>query len=430
MNKFFIFFALFIIAFTSLVITCSEEPKESPIQELKSNLSRNLAPDVSQEDMATLVEGNTNFCFDLYNELKSSEVNEGKNLVFSPYSISAAMAMLYVGARGETETQIQEGMHYDLGQQDTHPAFNALDLELKSREENSIIKEDENLTLNIVNAFWQQSGYPVEPDYLDTLVLNYGAGIYTVDFQSDITNAIEAINEWGNINTNGMIPELLRDGDLDSNTVLVLTNAIYFHGDWLQKFGPNGTQNEDFYTLSGEVITTPTMYTNAGYDYLLDDDFDAVELPYIGKEISMVIIVPKEDKFTIVEDGLDYSMINSIIASLEFGNLFLYLPKFTIELGIDLNDIFFNLGMTNMFSSGANLSGLTPNSIYIEKIQQTAVIDVNENGTVAVAATAVIPVETPPEGYTFQINRPFIFILRDNITGTILFIGRVLDPTQ
>jgi len=394
---------------------------------LQSEKPRETAPEVSASDGATLVEGNSAFAFDLYQQLKGEE----GNLFYSPYSISLALAMTYGGARGETEEQMVDALSFTLPQNQLHPAFNALALELDSRGEGAEGKDDEGFRLNIVNAIWGQQDYEFLNDFLDLLAVNYGAGLRVLDFIGATEESRVTINDWVSDQTEGRIEDLIPAGLITIWTRLVLTNAIYFNAAWEYPFEEDMTEDGTFYRLDGSEVTVPMMRQTESFGYAEGDGYQAVELPYDGEELSMVILLPASGRFEAFEETLDAPQVDGIIGSLEHRQVSLTMPKFEFDSSFSLRDTLSAMGMPVAFSMSADFSGMTVDpELFIAEVVHKAFVSVDEAGTEAAAATAVVmvPISMPPEPAEVTIDRPFIFLIRDIETGAILFVGRTLDP--
>ncbi len=394
---------------------------------VQSNKPQVTSPEVSETDLQLLAEGNSDFAFNLYRELKK----ENGNLFCSPYSISLALALTYAGARGETEQQIAETLNFILPQDKLHPAFNSLGIELDKRGEGAKGKDSKGFRLNIVNAIWGQKGYQFLQTYLDTLAENYGAGLRILDFASDPENSRLTINNWVSDQTEDRIKDLIPQGEIDIFTRLVLTNAIYFNAAWQYPFNKDSTSDDTFYLLDNKTVTVPMMSQTESFGYAENDKYQAVELPYDGNELSMVILLPKSGQFQTFEENLDVEYVNTIIDTLQNRQVALTMPKFEFETSFKLKDALTAMGMPIAFSDNADFSGMTGNrDLLISEVIHKAFVSVDEEGTEAAAATAVIMKLTafPGEPVEVTINRPFIFLIRDIETGTILFLGRIMDP--
>ena len=392
------------------------------------------------DELQSLAADNRAFAWDLYQALRGQE----GNLFLSPYSISVALAMTHAGARGETEAQMAEALHFALPQERLHPTFNGLDLELVKRGEGAEARaalgvEGEGFRLNIANALWGQTGYPFLPEFLDLLGRNYGAGMRLLDFMADAEAARVTINDWVSDKTEERIKDLIPPGLLSSGTRLVLTNAIYFNAAWANQFTEHLTADGPFHLLddsalgSASVVTVPFMRQTEGFGYAQGDGYQLVELPYAGHELSMVILLPDEGGFQSVEESLDAATVDAMLDALSYEQLELTLPRFEFEAEFSLAQVLADLGMPLAFTGDADFSGMTGDkSLFISAVVHKAFVAVDEEGTEAAAATAVvmaesaIAIEDPVE---VKVDRPFLFLIRDIQTGTVLFVGRVMDPS-
>jgi serpin B len=404
----------------------------SPISEVEtaaqSSKQRIAAPNVPASDLAQQVEGNSAFAFDLYQLLK--EKND--NLFYSPHSISLALAMTYAGARGGTERQMADTLHFALPEERLHPAFNSLDLELAGRGEGAEGKDGEGFRLNIVNAIWGQERVRFRPEFLDVLAENYGAGLRLLDFASALEESRVTINNWVSEQTEGRIEDLIPQGALDPLTVLVLTNAIYFNAAWAEPFEEELTEDGAFHLLDGGEVTAPMMRQTTSFGYAEGEGYQAVELPYDGRELSMVILLPQAGEFESFEGALDAGRVDGILDDLVHRQVALTMPKFEFESGFSLKDALAALGMPDAFTGAADFSGMTgERDLFISEVLHKAFVSVDEAGTEAAAATAVVIAKLgmPAEPVEVAVDRPFVFLIRDIETGAILFVGRVVDPS-
>jgi serpin B len=390
-----------------------------------SNIQRDTGPSASAGDIQTLVRGDNAFALDLYRSVRE----QGDNIVLSPYSISLALAMTYAGARGNTESQMADVLHFTLGQNGTHPAFNALDLKLAQASQSP----DKNLVpmqLNIANAVWAERTYPFQQDFLDTISLNYGAGIHLADFINQFEPARQEINRWVEDQTNDKIKDLLAQGAVNSNTRMLLVNAVYFKADWFKPFDSNKTSDAPFHSLDGSESQIKMMSNDLPMvPYASGDGYQVVEVPYMGGTAAMDILVPDEGKFSEFEALLDAEHLDDILNSMQPVAVQLGLPKFKYSSKFSLPDQLSALGMMDAFDPDrADFSGMTGNQdLFIGDVIHSAFVAVDEKGTEAAAATAVImPMAMAPSPkIILTIDRPFIFIIRDTINGQILFMGRV-----
>jgi serpin B len=388
-----------------------------------------VAAAVSQDDLSKLVGGNNAFALDLYQALKGME----GNLFYSPYSISLALAMTYAGARESTEKQMAATLHYVLPQDRLHPAFNGLDQELSARGQGARGKDGKGFRLNIVNAIWGQKGYPFLAQYLDLLAQDYGAGLRTLDFRAAPDASRQAINVWVADQTEQRIKDLIPPGVIDPLTRLVLTNAIYFNAAWANNFEKNATQPADFHLAGASTVKVPMMHQTERLGYAEGSGFQAVTLPYDGRELEMLLLLPEEGKFTEFEKSLDAAKVDSITSGIVPRQVALSLPSYKYESEFSLGKVLAAMGMPVAFSGQADFSGMTGNlELTISEVVHKAFVAVDESGTEAAAATAVIMRATAMPGMPLQVivDRPFIFLIRDIKTASIIFMGRVVDPLK
>jgi serpin B len=409
-----------------LPVIASIQPAAAEV--LKSDKERITSPNVSPSEQALLVEGNSAFAFKLYQELKEKD----GNLFYSPYSISLALAMAYAGARGETAQQMADTLQFLLEQDKLHPAFNWLDAELASRGEGAAGNAGGKFRLNIVNDIWGQKDYEFLPAFLNVLAENYGAGLRLLDFINETEQSRVAINKWVSDQTEGRIENLIPPGAINELTRLVLTNAIYFNAAWEYPFNDKVTANGPFYLLDGGQVTVPMMRQTESFGYAEGEGYQAVELPYDGDELSMVILLPASGNFEAFEAELQAQQVNDIIKGLQPTEVTLTMPKFEFDSEFSLKDTLADMGMPDAFSpEDADFSGMTGNrELFISDVVHKAFVAVDEAGTEAAAATAVIVGTTsvPESPVEVTIDHPFIFLIRDIETGAILFVGRVLNP--
>jgi serpin B len=396
--------------------------------EAKSDKAYDSSPNVSDSALETLVDGNNEFALDLYKQLSA---DKDGNLFFSPYSISLALAMTYAGANGQTEEQMAEVLHFLLEDEELHAAFNKLAIELNSRNEVPEGSNAQGFQLNIVNATWGQEDFEFMQAFLDVLAENYDAGIRLRDYESDPEACRQTLNDWVSEQTNGKIEDLIPEGAIDELTRLVLTNAIYFKAAWLHQFNEEYTYDDTFYLEDGSTVTVPMMHQTDRFSYVNGDSYTAVELLYDIYNMSMVIIMPDEGSFADFESSLTAELVDSIIDSMSSGKVNLTMPKFEFTSDFNLSDALQAMGMTDAFSDSADFSGITNKAdLAISDVIHKAFISVDEEGTEAAAATAVIVSQTsmPTEIVDININHSFIFLIRDIETNTTLFIGRVINP--
>ena len=384
--------------------------------------------DVSSPDTHKVVAGNTKFAVDLYGKLRARE----GNVFFSPYSISTALAMTCGGARGETENQMAQTLHFNLPPDKLHPAFAALESNLNAVQQKGQIK------LAVANSLWPQVSYEFLPDYLALCQKYYYTSIKPVDYKGHTETARKTINDWVEARTNRKIVELLKLGVLDSSTRLVLVNAIYFKGKWVSQFETNRTKNQPFHISSDKTIDAPLMRQTHDFHYAEFPGLQVLELPYVGDDLSMIVLLPREvDGLGNLEAGLTAENLTAWTAHLESQEVQVFLPKFKSISEFSLSGTLATLGMTDAFIYGqADFSGMNGRKdLFIGDVIHKAFVEVNEEGTEAAAATAVVMLAgaaplNPWPIPVFRADHPFLFLIRDNHNGSILFLGRVMNPTQ
>lgn len=415
---------LIVASFLGILASCVQ-PVSGEV--LKSDKPRITSPSVNNVDFTDLVNGNSTFALNLYQALK----NEEGNLFFSPYSISTALAMTYAGAKSDTEKQMADTLKFTLPQNRLHPAFNSLSLELAQRGEGAKGKDGKGFRLNIVNAIWGQKGYTFLPDFLDVLSQNYGAGLRLLDFIGASENSRLTINKWVADQTENRIKDLIAQGAIDPYTRLVLTNAIYFNAAWQYPFKEEATnKNGTFTLLNGNKTTVPMMKETETLGYAEGQGYQAVELPYDGRQLSMVILLPQKD-FKAFETSLSYGQVTTITKDLKPKLVALSMPKFEFDSSFGLKKTLAGMGMPVAFTDAADFSGMTgKRDLMISDVIHKAFVSVSEAGTEAAAATAVIMRTTsmPVGPVEVTLDHPFIFLIRDIKTGAVLFVGRVLNP--
>jgi serpin B len=402
---------------------------EEPLTVIESDQERVAYSE--EVDVSPVVEGNTAFAVDLYQTLKEDR----DNLFYSPYSISLALAMTYAGAEGETAQQMADVMHFPAPEAQMHAEFNALDQKLTNLGEDQEIPEGmgDAFQLNIANALWGQQDFSFMPAFLDTLSRHYGAGLNTVDFKQNPEGSRKTINQWVSDETEEKIRDLIPQGGVTADTRLVLTNAIYFQAGWTTPFAEEETREESFYLLDGEEIQVPMM----GYDkterfpYLKGENYQVVEMPYLGNQTSMLVIVPDQGAFESVEENLTAGQVSEIRQNLKSESLQLRFPKFEFRTKFNLTQSLAGMGMTLPVSREADFSGMTEETeLYISNVFHQAFVAVDEEGTEAAAASAVAMDVTSvgAEPIELTVDRPFLFFIQERETGAILFMGRVVNP--
>ena len=411
---------------------CSSNQTKEPSKNLPANVAqsdkpRNTSPDVSRDEVSQLSADNADFGWSFYQQI----IKPGENLFFSPHSISVALAMTWAGARGTTEAEMAGAMRFKLGQERLHVAFNGLDLELASRAEASGENAPLPFVLHVTNALFGQIGYRFLDAFLDRLAENYGAGMRLMDFIKETEASRVAINAWVSEQTNERIKELIPQGIITAATRLVLVNAIFFTASWADPFDEAATEDRAFRRLDGSEIQVPTMRKRIDAVYAAGKGFQAAEIPYDGRQLAMLVIVPEDGQFPAIESTLSANRVSEIRAGLTKHIVDLSLPKFSFRSNVPCKEPLKALGMVEAFGGNADLSGMNgTGGLFIQDVVHQAFVAVDEKGTEAAAATAVIVGETSaPPPATLTIDRPFVFAIIDRPTGATLFIGRVLDPS-
>jgi len=374
----------------------------------------------TESGIQEVINANNKFTFDLYSELSKSE---NGNIFYSPYSISAALAITYEGAKGQTADEMKSVFHFP-ERNILKPNFAAI--------YNEINKKDKPYKLSTGNALWVQQDYKLLEEYLSTVEKYYGAKAANLDFVGEPEKSRQTINTFIEEQTSNRIKDLIPQGILDAVTKLVLTNAIYFKGTWVWEFVKADTRDQDFRITTTNVVKTPMMYMKndkAQFNYADVGDLQILELPYKGDEISMLILLPTGSLDTI-EPGLTIEKLKEWKSQMKEEKLdAVYLPKFEFDTKYFMKETLSAMGMPTAFGN-ADFSGMNgTRSLYIDQVIHQAFVKVDEEGTEAAGATAVIKKESL-QRKVFNADHPFIFGIQEKSTGNILFLGRVADPTK
>jgi len=375
------------------------------------------------QNVEDVVTGNNKFTFSLYDEIN----NEATNVFFSPYSISSALAMTYNGARGTTKEEMSDVMNFDKNEEIQSKNFSALNNHVKSLTSKKI-------QLDIANSIWGQQDYGFEKRFLELNNKYYGAGVKGVNFKKNYKSIRKDINEWVENKTQEKITDLIKKNMLDPMTRMVLVNAIYFNGKWEFPFKEEDTYEDVFYIYSKCETKVDFMQRQVSLKYFEDDLAQVVEIPYSGKSLSMMVVLPKE-KYGMeqLEDHLDENLYHSYQKSMRTKKVKLTLPKFKITDDFELNKPLKNLGMESAFGKNADFSGMTGDKdLYISNVVHKSFVEVNEEGTEAAAATGVVMRKTSVnlDKKEFKADHPFVFFIKDNEHDTILFMGRIMNPEK
>lgn len=374
-------------------------------------------------------EANDAFAASLYGQLAGQQ----GNLFFSPNSIETALAMTCAGAKGETLQQMAVALGVSNGRDDVnwsavHGRFGAF---LKGLNAKKAGAKPLGYQISVANALWGQKGFEFLPDFLKVVQDNYGAGLNDVDFKGDADGARKVINAWVEKATQEKIKDLLQPGVLSDQTRLVLTNAIYFKGQWQQQFDKKMTRQGPFHLTAAKEVKATMMHAEGFYGYMATDAFEAVQLMYQGRDLSMIILLPKEvDGLAAIEKGLTPKFLAKDLAHFESEELLVSLPKFTVTAEFELSKTLASMGMKDAFDADkADFSGMTgKKGLFLSAAVHKAFVDVNEAGTEAAASSAMSAAGGVPSQFT--ADHPFLFLIRHESSGTILFMGRVADPTK
>jgi len=378
-----------------------------------------------KEAMRKVVEGNNKFAFELYKKFSTND----DNIFFSPYSISTALAMTYEGARGKTAEEIENVFHFPKDSETRRNGFLKIIEEINKQNETNKFYE-----FHTANALWAQKEYKFLKEYFDAVEKYYEGKVTNVDFVGDTENSRITINRWVENQTNNKIKDLIPKGYINELTRLVITNAIYFKGKWAKQFNESDTKDEDFRISKDRIVKVPMMQRTdeeAKFNYTEDDKVQILEMPYSGGKISMLILLPKDENLKNLENMLTVEQLSEWKKNLKEQKVKIFIPKFKFETKYFMKETLKEMGMPTPFSENADLSGMTEEKgLLISEVIHQAFVEVNEEGTEAAAATAVIIGTTaiPNENIIFKADHPFIFIIQEKETGNILFIGRVVNP--
>ena len=414
-----------------------------------------MGPQLSDAEQAALAKGQANFAVDIYQAVRKQPDSVDKDIFLSPHSVSTALAMTYAGARGETAAEMKRALHFDLPDDRLHEALNYLDLTLASRGKNAEGKDGKPFRLVVSNSIWGQRGTSFETPFLDTLAVNYGAGLNVVDFIAEPERSRTTINGWVEEKTEKRIKEILPEGEVDPSTRLVLVNAVYFNAAWASKFEPRATAPAPFTKADGSVVQVAMMNGQASRRYAKGDGYEAVEMAYRTglslrpeakmdtvepvesaphhdqTDLAMLVIVPTAGTFATFESSLTGDKVLRILAGLEANLVNLHFPKLKLDSPFGLKEALMSLGMNQAFSEGAaDFSGMsTTERLLVSNVLHKTFLEVDESGTEAAAATAATVVNvSAPSPVEMKVDRPFIAAIVDRPTKTLLFLGRILEP--
>lgn len=386
-------------------------------------------PNVSKEDRKKLVDGNNRFAIKLMKQLVGGEEGK-KNIFVSPFSISTALAMTYAGANGKTKEEMRQVFEFPELDNLMHTAFEWLFKDLDYRGTQG------NYQLSLANRLWPQKKYKFLQSYFDLMAEHYGVDFKYLDYINETEKSRVTINDWVEEKTQGKIKDLLKPGIIKKITRLVLVNAIYFKGNWQTQFKKSNTHQAPFYKLDNSTVSVPMMHVQGSFEYGQHDGWKILRLPYKNKELSMIVMMPTSPaSFQEKEKSLNAATIDTWLNKLSKSNIKVWLPKWKMTFPLQMNDVLKEMGMPLAFSGLADFSGMTGHKgLYIGAVVHKAFLEVNEVGSEAAAATAVVmnrkSTSVGGDNLQFRVDRPFWLLIRDDTTQSILFSGRVLNPLQ
>lgn len=398
-------------------------------QATRANLPYDTSPDVPPAEQQAFLDGANGFGWDVFRRLSGGD----QNLVFSPVSLSVALAMAYAGAAGDTAAEMKTVLRDPLGDENYHRSMNQLMLDLRARNRAAVSAEDpRSVELSLVDAVWLAEDLSVRAEFLDILAEHYDAGVQLADFRGNPEGERVTINDFASEATRGQIQDLIPPDEINDLTRAVLVNAAYLKASWNQPFDPSRTADGTFRAAPGSEVTVPMMHDTRPMGYAEGADFQAVALPYVGGELQMLVVVPKEGKLPVVRQGMDQAWVANVLGSLADTTVDLSVPKFRITWGTEkFNDTLGEMGMPLAFDDQkADFSKLAGEFLYITAVLQKAFVAIDEAGTEAAAASAVViggKGPSPSAEVTVTVDHPFLFAITDK-SGAVLFAGQVMDP--
>jgi serpin B len=424
--------ALILVVFAGCTGTPPAEPAFPTVEKTLAGEMPTPVIVTDADSARAVAEADNRFAFDLYSRLAKDREYNGSNLFFSPFSISSALAITYEGAKGKTADEIQSVFYFPANDTIRRGGFAGLNAGINSG--------DPSYSLRTANALWAEKTYPFLADYTSTAERYYSANTTNLDFKTRPEESRITINNWVENKTEDRIKDLIPAGSIDPMTRLVVTNAIYFKGNWVKQFDKNMTEDTDFRTAPGKTVQVPMMQRtdeDAVYLYAENNDLQMLSMPYentTGKKLSMIVLLPKRDNLTAAEASLSTDTLSALQQSAVSRRVMVYYPKFTLKTSYSLPDALGAMGMPTAFTRNADFSGMDgTKNLYISDVIHQAFVDVNEEGTEAAAATAVIMKMAAAPGNpepvpVFRADHPFVFLIQDDETGAILFMGRVVNP--
>ncbi len=427
MNRFLVIGIILVGAFALVIFLPGGDKQPVPI--VGDEESTPIVDDngVTPEEVSTVIEANNKFALDLYSRYKMKE----DNIFFSPYSISTALAMTYEGAKGQTAEEMRSVFYFPEDDDERRSSYANLYKEIN--------KEGKEYKLNTANALWAEHSFQFLDEYFNIVEEYYGGKVTNLDFKKDPEGSRIIINDWVEDKTNNKIKDLIPAGLIDPMTRLVLTNAIYFKGEWVKQFNEDATQEQNFRVSSSDGVKVQMMQRTDDesiFNYAEEEELQILEMPYSGEDLSMLIFLPKNDDMKALENSITIKKLTEWRANLEKKRVDIFIPKFKLETKYFMAQDLIEMGMPSAFVS-ADFSGITgKKDLFISQVIHQAFVEVNEEGTEAAAATAVVMKITStgsgsgPQIPTFRADHPFIFIIQQKDTGNILFMGRVNNPNE
>jgi len=408
--------------------TLSPVPSATPVPGTTTMIPGTIAPETT-----SVVTANNQFARDLYLQLAGDPANSGRNIFFSPLSISSVLALVYEGSRGNTASEIRSVFHLPADTASLRQGYAGINRAVNAK--------DANYTLNTANALWAERNFTFLPEYTGTASQFYAANTTNLDFAGQPEESRRVINDWVAGKTNNKITDLLPQGSIDPATRLVITNAVYFKGVWEKQFDKNDTADADFHVSPDTTVTVKMMQRtgeDAEYGYVETADLQMLSLPYShagGNGLSMVILLPKNAGLAPAEAALDPANLTPLERSASVQRVNVYIPTFKLGTRYDLVRTLSGMGMPTAFSAGADFSGMDGRTdLYVSDVIHKAYADVNEEGTEAAAATGAVmrltAMREEPPIPVFRADHPFVFIIKDNNSGAVLFAGRIMNPDE
>jgi serpin B len=413
----------------------SEETGEEPTWPMvESELAHDEDPQATADEQLALAADNHALSLDLYHDLREGKQTD-KGFTVSAYSIQSAFGMLYGGTVEPAATEMATTLHLSLPGERQHVALNWLDKELNSRNLPEVLGAEpmDPVIFEAANGVWALPGVATEilPEYLDLLAVHYGTGVALADFTVEYEQERMDINLWVSNRTHTLIPEFFKEGVINDSTRMVLVNAIYLKAPWAAPFDERATSKADFTRLDGSVVQVDMMSNgdlSGGYGEGVG--YRVLVLPLRGSQLELVAVVP--DDFAAFEAELDAAKLDEVVASVDYGRVVTEFPRFELDMDISLKSNLETLGLHLPFEDGNSFEGIMPGGpgVITDVIHHT-VVKVDEKGTEAAAATGIVlgGDEGPEPEYSITVDRPFVLLLRDEPTNTLLFFGRVLDPS-